>query len=146
SHRPGAPGPCRLRAPPPRPRRGAGPGRGAGAPSPPPRRPGRGRSPGLSSRRLPARRPSRDQLLRTQCQPELDAVVGAAQVPPGELLDALDPVPERMPVAVAVAVRALPVAIAVDVGLEGSEQLPGIALVGILDRPQDALAVEAQRL
>ena len=48
--------------------------------------------------------------------------------------------------AVAVARGALPVAVAVDVGLERAEQLAGVALVGVLDRPEDALAIEAQRL
>ena len=45
-------------------------------------------------------RPSRDQLLGPQRQPELDPVVRAAQVAPGELLDPPDPVAQGVAVAV----------------------------------------------
>src|SRR5207248_11631999 len=108
--------------------------------------PGPCRCPGRSSLPLRGLPPSRDQLLRPQREPELDAVVCAAQVPARELLDPLDPVAQRVPVAVAVACGALPVPVAIDVGLERAEEFTGIALIGVLDRAEDALAVEAECL
>src|SRR5688500_1043120 len=52
---------------------------------------------------------SPDQLPRAQRQPQLDAVRGPRQVAARQLLDLADPVPQRVPVAVELPSRALPI-------------------------------------
>ena len=69
---------------------------------------------------------SRDQLPRPQRQPELDAVPRGAQVAAGQLLDAADPVAQRVAVAVQLARGALPLAVLLDERLERADQLVAV--------------------
>ena len=59
-------------------------------------------------------------------EPELDPVLGLAEVAAGQLLDPADPVAERMPVAVEVAGGPLPLPVALDERLERAEQLRAV--------------------
>ena len=72
--------------------------------------------------------------------------VARLEVAAGELLDLADPVAQRVAVAVELAGRALPVAVVLDERLQRAQQLAAVLALGALDRLQEAVAVEAQRV
>src|SRR3954464_834299 len=67
-----------------------------------------------------------DELAPTQRQPEVDAVARGVQGAPRELLDAADPVAQRVAVAVELARRLLPLAVALDEGLQRAHELAAV--------------------
>src|SRR5206468_9773632 len=75
---------------------------------------------------------------------ELDPVACAREVAPGQLLDAPDPVAQRMPVAEELARRALPLAVLLDEDLERAQQLIAVLAAAVLERAEHAVAEEAQ--
>src|SRR5688500_17530313 len=85
-----------------------------------------------------------NQLSGPQREPELDSVAGARQVAARELLHPPDPVAQRMPVAVELARGALPLAVLLDERLERADQLVAVLAAPVLERPEHAVAVEAQ--
>ena len=89
---------------------------------------------------------TRSELPRPQRQPELDPVARAAQVAAGQLLDAADPVAQRVAVAVELARRALPLAVLLDERLERAQQLVAVLAAAVLERAEQRVAVEPQRL
>src|SRR4051794_1937247 len=90
------------------------------------------------------RRP--DDLAPAQRQPELDAVARRGQVAPGQLLDLADPVAQRVAVAVQAARRRLPLAVALDEGLQRAHELAPVVALAALDRAEQRLTEEAQRV
>ena len=136
--------PCRRRAPPPPRRRARRRGRAAEASST--------SADSARSRTIagaivpPAPRTATliAQLPRSQGEPELDAVGGAREVAAGQLLHLPDPVAERVPVAVELARGALPVPVLLDERLERAQQLVAVVALGVLDRVEDAVAVERE--
>src|SRR4051794_21526876 len=89
---------------------------------------------------------SGDELAAAQRQPELDAVAGAAEVAARQLLDLADPVAERVAVAVQPPCRGLPLPVALDERLERAHQLAAVVPLAVLDRPEQRLAEQAQRV
>src|SRR3954467_15930873 len=89
---------------------------------------------------------SRHQLSRLQREPELDPVAGTRQVPPGELLDAADPVAERVAVAEDPPSALPPPPVLLQERLQRLQQLAAVLALAILDRAEHAVAVEPQRL
>src|SRR5918995_5796883 len=89
---------------------------------------------------------SRNQFSSSQRQPELDPVARVRQVPPGQLFHPPDPVAQRMPVAVKLACRPLPLAVLLDERLERADQLVAVLAGRVLERAQHAVAVEPQRV
>src|SRR3954462_9616201 len=89
---------------------------------------------------------SGDELAAAQRQPELDAVAGAAEVAARQLLDLADPVAERVAVAVQPPCRGLPLPVALDERLERAHQLAAVVALAVLDRPEQRLAEQAQRV
>src|SRR6185312_2918378 len=87
-----------------------------------------------------------DDLAPAQRQPELDAVARGAQVASGELLDLADAVAQRMTVAVQASRGRLPLAVALDEGLKRAHELAAVVALAVLDRPQQGLAEQAQRI
>src|SRR5215216_5113444 len=87
-----------------------------------------------------------DELAPAQRQPEVDAVARGVQRPAGELLDAADPVAERVPVAVELARGLLPLAVAFDERLERAHQLPPVGALALLDGREDRVAEQPQRV
>ena len=72
--------------------------------------------------------------------------MGAREVSPGQLFDLAHPVAQRVAVAVDLARGALPLAVLLDEGFQRAQQLAAVLLVALLDRAEDAVAVELQRL
>src|SRR3978361_509311 len=87
---------------------------------------------------------SPDQLPRTQGEPELDPVLCLVEVAPGQLLDAADPVAQGMPVAIEIARRPLPLAVALDERLERAQQLRAVLALAVGDRGEQVLRVGPQ--
>src|SRR3954447_16518676 len=85
-----------------------------------------------------------DELAPAQREPEVDAVARRVQGAARELLDAPDPVAQRVPVAVELPGRLLPLAVALDEGLERAHQLAPVGALALLDRRQDRVAEEPQ--
>src|SRR3954447_26234150 len=86
------------------------------------------------------------ELAAAQGQPELDAVAGAAQVAARQLLDLADPVAQRVAVAVQAPRGGLPLPVALDEGLERAHELAAVVALAVLDRPEQRLAEQAQRV
>src|SRR5690606_12881886 len=89
---------------------------------------------------------SSHQLPCSQRQPQLDAVRGPGQIPTRELLDLANPVAQGVAVAVELARGPLPIAVVLDERLERPQQLAAVLALGPLDRVEQAVAVEAQRV
>src|SRR3954462_6261873 len=89
---------------------------------------------GLSSGR------SLDELAAAQGQPELDAVTSAGEVAPRQLLDLADAIAQRVAVAVQPPGGGLPLAVALDEGLQRAHELAAVVALAALDRPQQRLA------
>ena len=81
-----------------------------------------------------------------QGEPEVDPVTRVVQRAPGQLLDAADPVAQRMTVAEERLRRALPLPVALDEGLQRAHQLAAVGALGVLDRRQDRVAEQPQRV
>src|SRR6185295_15641844 len=81
-----------------------------------------------------------------QREPEFDAVARGAQVAAGELLDLADPVAQRVAVAVEPARGRLPLAVALDEGLERAHELAAVVALAVLDRAEQRLAEQPQRV
>src|SRR5215213_4135601 len=96
--------------------------------------------------RLGSRGSRADQLASPQGEPEVDAIARGVQRPAGQLLDAADPVAQGVPVAVELARRALPLAVALDERLEGAHELAAVGALAVLDRREDRVAEQPQRL
>src|SRR5215211_3430331 len=88
----------------------------------------------------------RHELATAQGQPELDAVAGARQVAARELLDLADPVAQRVAVAVQPPRGRLPLAVALDERLERAHQLAAVVALAALDRREQRLAEQPQRI
>ena len=87
-----------------------------------------------------------DQLSGPQGEPELDPVAGAAEVAAGQLLDAPYAIAQRVAVAVQLLGRSLPVAVLLQERLQRAQQLVAVFALAVRDRPQHAVAVDAQRI
>src|SRR4051812_9516808 len=87
-----------------------------------------------------------DELAPSQGEPEVDAVAGGVERAAGQLLDPADAVAKRVPVTVELARRALPLPVALDEGLQGAHELAAVGALAVLDRREDRVAEEAQRL
>src|SRR3954447_2108538 len=87
-----------------------------------------------------------DELAPPRGEPEVDAVTRGVQRPAGELLDAADPVAQRVPVAEQLPGRALPLAVALDEGLERAHELATVRALALLDGREDRVAEQPQRL
>src|SRR5215211_1118477 len=87
-----------------------------------------------------------DELAPAEREPEVDAVARGVQGAPRELLDAADPVAQRVPVAVELARGLLPLPVALDEGLERAHQLAAVGALALLDRGEDRVAEEPQRV
>src|SRR5919106_1203139 len=87
-----------------------------------------------------------DDLAPAQGEPELDPVAGRSEVAPGELLDLADPVAQRVAVAGEPARRRLPLAVAFDERLERAHELTAVVALAVLDRAEERLAKQAQRV
>src|SRR6185312_1242361 len=72
--------------------------------------------------------------------------MGAREVAAGQLFDLAHPVAQRVAVAEDLAGGPLPLPVLLDEGLERAQQLAAVLLVALFDRPEDAVAVERQRL
>ena len=68
------------------------------------------------------------------------------QVAAGQLLDPADPVAQRVAVAVQPPRRALPLAVLLDERLERAHQLAAVVALAVLDRAEDRVAEQPQRL
>src|SRR3954469_17853168 len=89
---------------------------------------------------------SADDLAPAQGEPELDAVARGAEVAAGELLDLADPVAQRVAVAVEPPGSGLPLAVALDERLERAHQLAAVVALAVLDRAEQRLAEQPQRV
>src|SRR3954452_19458422 len=87
-----------------------------------------------------------DQLAPAQRQPEVDAIARGIQRPARQLLDAPDAVAQRVPVTVQLARGSLPLAVAFDERLERTHQLAAVRAFPLLDRGEDRVAEQPQRL
>src|SRR5438552_3713033 len=87
-----------------------------------------------------------DQLAAAKGEPELDAVTGARQVATRELLDLANPVAQRVAVAVEPPRRGLPLPVALDEGLERAHELAAVMALAALDRTEQRLAEQPQRV
>src|SRR5919205_1357880 len=87
-----------------------------------------------------------DQFAAAQGQPEVDAITGGVQRSPGQLLDAPDPVAQRVPVAVELPGGALPLPVALDERLQRAHELATVGALPLLDRGEDRVAEQPQRL
>src|SRR4051794_10001415 len=87
-----------------------------------------------------------DDLAPAQGEPELDAVAGGAQVAARELLDLADPVAQRVAVAVEPPRGGLPLAVALDEGLERGHEVAAVMALAVLDRAEQRLAEQPQRV
>src|SRR5436305_2135923 len=103
-------------------------------------------SPSFPGERVRRSRHSRNQLPPPQRQPELDPVARAAEIAPGQLLDPADPVAQRVPVAVQPPRRPFPLAVLLDERFQRTHQLAAIRALAGLDRTQDRVAEQPQRL
>ena len=65
---------------------------------------------------------------------------------PGQLLDAADPVAQRVTVTEERLRRPLPLPVALDEGLERAHQLAAVGALGVLDRREDRVAEQPQRV
>src|SRR3954449_8813653 len=90
--------------------------------------------------------PSGDELAPAQREPEVDAVARRVEGAPGQLLDAPDPVAQRVAVAVELARRLLPLAVALDERLQRAHQLPAVGALALLRGRQDRVAEQPQRV
>src|SRR3954447_11385420 len=79
-----------------------------------------------------------------QREPELDAIAGAGEVAPRQLLDLADAVAQRVPVAVQAPGGRLPLPVALDEGLERAHQLAAVMPLARLDRAQQRLAEQPE--
>src|SRR4051794_7846256 len=86
------------------------------------------------------------QLAPAERQPEVDAIARGVQRPARQLFDAPDPVAQRMAMTVQLARGALPLAVALDERLERAHQLAAVGALALLDRGEDRVAEQAQRL
>src|SRR5215211_5664414 len=86
------------------------------------------------------------QLAATEGQPEVDPVARGVQRAARELLYPPDAVAQRVPVAIKLAGRALPLAVALDERLERAHQLAAVGALALLDRREDRVAEEPQRV
>src|SRR4051812_33458170 len=87
-----------------------------------------------------------DELAPAQGEPEVDAVPRGVQGASRQLLDAADPVAQRVAVAVELARRLLPLAVALDERLERAHQLAAVRALPLLDGGQDRVAEQPQRV
>src|SRR5829696_8162326 len=87
-----------------------------------------------------------DDLAAAQREPELDAVARGGEVAAGELLDLADPIAQRVAVAVEPPGGRLPLAVALDEGLERAHELAAVVALAVLDRPEQRLAEQPQRV
>src|SRR4051812_10409350 len=87
-----------------------------------------------------------DDLAPAQGEPELDPVARGSEVAAGELLDLADPVAQRVAVAEQAPRGGLPLAVALDERLERAHQLAAVVALAVLDRAEQRLAEEAQRV
>src|SRR3712207_3436105 len=87
---------------------------------------------------------SADQLAAAEGEPEVDAVARGVERPPRELLDAADPVTQRVAAAVELVRGALPLAVALDEHLERTHELAAVGALALLDRRQDRVAEQPQ--
>src|SRR3954454_21933400 len=81
-----------------------------------------------------------------RAQPELDAIAGAGEVAPRQLLDLPDAVAQRVPVAVQAPGGRLPLPVALDERLERAHQLAAVVPLARLDRTEQRLAEQPQRV
>src|SRR5215212_5950169 len=86
------------------------------------------------------------ELAPTAREQEVDPVAGGVERPPGQLLHPPDPVAERVAMAVELARGPLPLPVALDERLERAHQLPAVGALALLDRGEDGVAEEAQRV
>src|SRR3954447_16259204 len=86
------------------------------------------------------------ELAAAQRQPELDAIAGAGEVAPRQLLDLADAVPQRVAMAVQPPRGRLPLPVAFDERLERAHQLAAVVPLTGLDRTEQGLAEQAQRV
>src|SRR4051794_40791731 len=86
------------------------------------------------------------ELTSAQGEPEVDAIAGRVQRPARELLHAADAVAERVAMAVELPRGALPLAVALDERLERAHQLAAVGALAVLDRREDRVAEQPQRL
>src|SRR5215218_651767 len=87
-----------------------------------------------------------DELAPAQGEPEVDAVARGVQGAPGQLLDPADAVAQRVAVAVELARRLLPLPVALDEGLERAHELAAVGSFPLLDRREDRVAEQPQRV
>ena len=87
-----------------------------------------------------------DELAAAQGEPEVDPVARRVQRPAGQLLDAPDPVAQRVAVAVELARGPLPLPVALDERLERAHQLAAVGALALLDRGEDGVAEQPQRV
>ncbi len=87
-----------------------------------------------------------DQLAAAEREPEVDAVARGVQGAACQLLDAPDPVAQRMAMTVQLACGALPLAVALDERLQRAHQLAAVGALALLDRGEDRVAEQPQRL
>src|SRR3954468_10572537 len=87
-----------------------------------------------------------NQLAAAEGQPEVDAIARGVQRAARQLLDAADPIAQRVPVTVQLARGALPLAVALDERLERAHQLAAIGPLALLDRGEDGAAEQPRRL
>src|SRR4051794_8454009 len=87
-----------------------------------------------------------DQLAPAEGQPEVDAIARGVQRPARQLLDAPDPVAQRVAMTVQLAGGALPLAVAFDERLQRAHQLAAVRALALLDRREDRVAEQPQRL
>src|SRR5882762_4213595 len=81
-----------------------------------------------------------------QREPEFDAIARVGEVASRELLDLADAVAQRVAVAVQPLGRALPLPVALDERLQRAHQLVAVVAVGGLDRAEDGVAEEPERI
>src|SRR5829696_7922303 len=86
------------------------------------------------------------ELPAAQREPEVDPVAGGVQRAPGQLLDPADAVAERVAVAEELARGALPLPVAFDERLQRAHQLAAVRALAVLDRGEDRVAEQPQRL
>src|SRR4051812_16477301 len=89
-------------------------------------------------------RRSSNQLAPAEREPEVDPVARRIQRAPGELLDPPDAVAKGMAMAEQLPRGALPLAVALDEGLQGPHELAAVGALPVLDGSEDGVAEQAQ--
>src|SRR4051794_7976990 len=84
------------------------------------------------------------ELAPAKGEPEVDAIASGVEGAARELLDAADPVAQRVAVAVELPRRLLPLAVALDEGLERAHQLAAVGALPLLDGREDRVAEQPQ--